>query len=90
MRLDYDAPHPVVTEITIATATFESRESHIPSTLYGQKVRVKVLTHDPEGDPRSTTVWIGGKQFPLSEIEAILDTVKRHQAAVAAWNDTKG
>lgn len=79
-------PHPLTTSIIIKTATFEGPDSVFPDTQYGRETNVKVITHDHDGDPRSTTVSIGGKMYPLGEIEYILDAVKRHQAAVKAWN----
>lgn len=81
-------PHPVKTEITIATATWQV-DSDIPGTDYGEEIPVKIISHNPNGDPRAVTVRIGKKHFPVSQIEFILESVKKHNAAVKAWNGSK-
>jgi hypothetical protein len=83
------APHPLITNIAITTATFDGPDAVIPDTLYGKDVPVRIMSHDHDGDPRSVTVWIGNRQFPVSEIQFILDAVKKHNAAVKVWNATK-
>jgi hypothetical protein len=80
--------HPVKTNITISTATFQDN-SEIPVTDYGDEIPVKIVSHDHDGDSRSVTVMIGNKMFPVSEIEFILKSVTKHLAAVKTWNNTK-
>lgn len=78
--------HPITTNVVITTATFDGPDSVIADTIYGTDVPVKIVSHDDGGDPRSVTVKIGNKEFPVSEIEYLLTSVARHKAAVAAWN----
>lgn len=77
--------HPVQTNIIIGTATFEG-DSRIPGTNYGKDVPVKIISEAGDGNALTITVTIGGKKFPLSQIEYIMKSVARHKKAVTAWN----
>ena len=81
--------HPVTTNDVITTAMFDGEDSIIPDTSYGTQIPVVIKSHDPKGSHESVTVTIGDKMFPASELEHVLDLVKKHQQAVDAFNSAK-
>lgn len=80
--------NPIITKTVITTATFQGNEN-IPDTVYGDEIPVDIRCHREDGDDRSITVKIGKYQFPLSELERLLDDVSAHKAAVAAGNKAR-
>lgn len=77
--------NPIITDTIITTATFGD-DSGIPDTAYGTNIPVKIKSNRVDGDPRSVTVKIGNKWFPVSELEHLMDEIAAHTQAVKARN----